>query len=432
VERGELAAKRAPVLAALAAVPPAASYKNDTALLEAWGDGSALVGCKEADGYVTRVKVARDRTEKVAKLQQAIEAADHGSGSELAVVEASRLLAGYDHPYVDRVKLGAKSVEVLASLKAAVEENPPSDRAIAAAVDVLRATNVELLARLDKIDKSLAAEATAAGRRRKALNEFAEFDKKYEHPDKQDRKWLAAWVKHKEFLHGRRDTEELRERLTLAKERMQACEKILKALDAREMFRLRDLNEKYGEKLRKYRPLLERKSELDALLAKADRVIGIQKKLETPDAILLEDDLNFLRENHTAFRTADKEAIVKRVHHKLTTDARLVPGRQPIRVVPAGRSGVAITAYWAWSGHGLVSHCMVAVDKHRHLENPTEAEQYSLLKCLLTDHTREGGGKRLALPVGASKVFVTVWAVVDLGWTTIYGPPLHLGPAELN
>ncbi len=429
--RGELAEKRAPVLAALAAVPHAASYKNDSALLAAWSDGAALSGCKEADVYVTRVNVARDRVNKVAKLQQAIEAADHGGGSELAVVDAAKLLAGYDHPYADRVKLGAKSVEVLAVLKAAVEESKPSDRAIAAAVDVLRATNLDLLARLDKIDKTLAAEAAAAGRRRKILNEFAEIDKKYEHPDKQDRKWLAAWVTNKDLLQGRRDTEELRERLTLARERTKACDAVLKTLDDREMFKLRELYEKFGTKLQKYRPLLDRKTELDTLLAKADRVIGIQKKLEASDTSFTEDDLKFLRENHAAFRTSDKEAIVERVTNKLKTDAKLVPGRPSIRVSPAGKS-VIITAFWAWAGHGLVSHCLVAVDKNRHLELPSQAEQYSLLPCQLRDHTAEGGGKRVAPPIGASKVFITVWAVGNLGWTTITGPPLHLGPADVN
>ena len=429
--RGELAEKRAPVLAALAAVPAGASYKNDSALVAAWGDGGALSGCKEADGYVTRVNVARDRLSKVAKLQQAIEAADHSGGSELAVVDAAKMLAGYEHPYTDRVKLGAKSVEVLAALKAAIEESRPSDRAIASAVDVLRSTNLDLLARLDKIDKNLAAEATAAGRRRKILNEFAEIDKKYDRPDKQDRKWLAAWVTNKDLLQGRRDTEELRDRLTLARERMNACERILKALDAREMFKLRELHEKYGTQLQKYRPLLERKSELEELLSKADRVFGIQKKLETPDTSFTEDDLKFLRENHTALRAADKTAIVERVTNRLNTDAKLMPGRPPLRVSPAGR-GVIITVLWAWAGHGWVSQCLVAVDKNRHLENPSEAEQYSLLTCQLTDHTREGGGKRVAPPIGASKVFITIWAVVELGWTTIQGPPLHLGPVDMK
>jgi hypothetical protein len=429
--RGEQAQKRAPLLAKLAAVPPAASYKNDTAFLAVWGDGSALAGCKEADRYIPHINTARDRINKVAALKRAIDTADSGSGSEAGIVDAAKPLTGYEHPYVDRVILGKKSVAALAALKTAVDEKPPSDRAIAAALDELRTTNVELLARLDKVDPVLAAEATAAGRRRKVLNEFAELDRKYSETDKQDRKWQALWLRHKELLQGRRDTEELRDRLTLAVNRTRACEALLAALDAREMFKLRELHEKFADKLRGYPPVLERKDELNELLTKADRVIEIQKKLETQAVMLTEQDLQFLRENHTAFRKSDREAIVKLVTNKLKTDAKLIAGRPQVKVVPNGRA-VAVTACWAWAGYGLVSHCLVAVDKNKHLTSPSEADQYGLLKCQLREHTGEGGGKRVAPPRGANKVFITVWTVVELGWTTVYGPPLHLGPAAVT
>ena len=108
---------------------------------------------------------------------------------------------------------------------------------------------------------------------------FLPLDHKYAEPDKQDLKWQALWVKHKELLQGRRDTEELRDRLTLAVNRTKASEAILKALDAREMFELRKLWDKYGAKLRNYGPLADRQSDLEELLGKADRVLGIQKKL---------------------------------------------------------------------------------------------------------------------------------------------------------
>jgi hypothetical protein len=429
--RGEQASRRAPLLARLAAVPATATYSNDTALLAAWPDDGTLAGCKEADKFAARVNAARDRVAKVAALKRAIDLADAGAGTETAVVTAAKPLAGYDHPYTERVTLGTKSVAALNALKAAVEEVPPSDRAIASALDELRATNLELLARLDKLDPALAREATAAGRRRKAFNEFAEIDHKHPEPDKQDHKWQTLWVKHRELLQGRRDTEELRERLTLAVNRAKTCAEVLAALDARDMFKLRELHQKLGAKLRDYPPLAARRTELDELLGKADRVIAIQKKLEAPDGLPGEADLAFLRENHAAFRQSDREAIVARVTHKLKTDARLVAGRPAVRVVPSGRA-VAVTAYWAWAGYGLVSHCLVAVDRARHLSAPAEAEQYALLKCQLRDHASEGGGKRVAPPLGADRVYVTVWAVVELGWTTVYGPPLHLGPAVLE
>ena len=74
----------------------------------------------------------------------------------------------------------------------------------------------------------------------------------------------------------------------------------------------------------------------------------------------------------------------------------------------------------------------VVVDKTRHLTNADEAEQYGLLPCRVEDYTREGGGKRVGPPPGAREVFVTVWAVVELGWMTVHGPPLHLGPVAVG
>ena len=426
--RGEQAAKRAPALAKLATVPVAASFKNDSARLLAWGDGAVFTGCKEADKYVSQMNATLDRLNKTAALKRAIDAADAGTGTEPAVVAAAKPLAGYEHPHADRVELGAKSIVALAALKSATEESPPSDRRIAAAVDALRATNLELLTRLDKVDPVLAAEASSAGRRRKALNEFAALDTKYPELDEQDKRWQALWMKHQELLKGRRDTEELRDRLTLAAERTKAATALLIALDGREMFRLRELHAKHAAKLRNYPPVAERKAELDALLAKADRVIGIQTKLETPDVLLAEADLKFLRENHAAFRPADKDAIVARVTAKLSADSRLLPGRPAIKVESNGKA-TTITACWSWPGYGLVSHCVLAVDRARHLSQPAEAEQFSLLKCQLRDHTAQGGGKKVGPPLGADRAFITVWAVVDLGWEKVYGPPLHLGPA---
>ena len=33
------------------------------------------------------------------------------------------------------------------------------------------------------------------------------------------------------------------------------------------------------------------------------------------------------------------------------------------------------------------------------------------------------------MPEGHRPVWVTVWAVINLGWLRVVGPPLHLGPA---
>jgi hypothetical protein len=430
--RGEKAVRWAPVVEQLRAVPTGESYQDDMALSAAWKREADIESCGEAAGFADRVHAARARILKVNELKRAIDAADAGTGTEEGVVKAASLLPShYSHPYTARVNLGDTSIKKLAALRAAVEEKPPSDRRIAAAVDDLRATNIELLSRLDKVDPTLAAEAAAAGRRRKALNDFAAVGKKYPKLDKQDRKWLRLWDKHKELLLKRQDTEELRERLTLAVQRTQAWSKVASALNSRNMFKLKILHDKHATLLRDYPPLTERQSELNELLGKADRVIAIQKKLATREAVLSENDLQFLRENHNAFGIGAKDAIVARITSQLKTNVKLVAGFPPIRVLPNGRVP-QVTASWAWAGYGLVSHCLVAVDKSRHLTNPTDVEQYSLLRCRVEDHAREGGGKRIVPPPGAQQLFVTIWAVVELGWTTLYGPPLHLGPVAVE
>ena len=108
------------------------------------------LGCQEADQYLQQINSARERVNKVAVLKRAIDAADAGIGSEAAVVAAAVPLGSYDHPFISRVKLGTRSVELLSALQAAVDEKSPSDRRIAAAVDALRAGNLDLLARLDE------------------------------------------------------------------------------------------------------------------------------------------------------------------------------------------------------------------------------------------------------------------------------------------
>ena len=135
----------------LRAIPPGDSYPNDMALNTAWKREADIDSCGEASQFAERVNTARARLGKVHELKKAIDAADAGTGSEEALVKAANQLpARYTHPYTSRVLLGDNSIRKLMALRVAVEEKPPSDRRIAAAVDELRVTNLELLGRLDR------------------------------------------------------------------------------------------------------------------------------------------------------------------------------------------------------------------------------------------------------------------------------------------
>ncbi len=427
-KRGEEACRWSPILEKLRRVPTLASYDNDRALVTLWGNGIALAGCREANDFVSRADDASERLELVEALEKAIHSADDAGGSEDAVVAAAaKLPAGYAHPYVTRVSEGSEGLQLMADIQRALDELHPSDRKVAKAYDRLKAKNPRLAKRLERLKPALFAQAEQCVARRKALDSFARIDAEEPRADKQDERWLAKWARYKELLHGRADREELRERLTLANNRRKAWGKLVKALDARDMFVLRKLYAELAGVLQNYPPLVERTGELTSLLAKADRVIEIQAKLAA-GGVLSADDLKFLRENHEAFGPSAKAAIEKQVRARLAGDARLQPGYPAYS--PVGRG--LLKACWAWGGHGLISHCVVVVDSRRFLNTPEEADPYARLSCKAENHQRDGGGIVVSAPIGASQAYVTVWPVVELGWTVVHGPPLTVGPVPVN
>jgi hypothetical protein len=427
--RGEEAGRWAPLLAALRRVPPGASYANDNALVTAWGTGAALTGCREATEFASRVSEANSRIGLVTALERAIQAADAGSSEEAVVTAAAKLPPGYAHPYAGRVDEASVSLRMLGEIQRVLAQDHPSDRKVAAAYDKLKVKNPKLAKRLSKMDPVMYSTVETSVAVRKLLDRFALIDAEEPRPDKQDEQWQALWGKHGKMLVERRDREELRERLTLARDRLGAWTKLAEALDARDIFSLRKRYQKAAELLAGYPPLVERLEEIQALLAKADRVVAVQDKL-TVGGVLVAEDLKFLRDNHEAFGPEMKREIERQVKARLAGDARLVPAYPSYQVT--GTRGGLVKACWAWGGHGLITYCLVGVDGRKFLNNPDEADPYSRLTCRAENHQREGGGITLVPPAGAAQAYVTIWPVVELGWTTVHGPPLTVGPVPVG
>jgi hypothetical protein len=317
----------------------------------------------------------------------------------------------------------------MSAIQNALAVPDPSDRKVANAFDILKQRNPKLAARLSKVNPELHKEVEACVSRRKLLDTFAKIDREESRIDKQDKKWLALWVEHGKQLNHRSDREELRDRLTLARDRLTKWREIAEALKARDMFTLRKRFHAYRDTLAKYPPLQDRMSEIQALLAKADRVIAIRDKIADSQTLAAED-MQFLRENHNAFDAETKATIESQVRARLAGDAKLVPAYPAYTIT--GKRGGLVKACWSWSGHGLISHCVVAVDGRRFLNDPNEADPYSRLTCLAENHQREGGGVTLVPPSGAAQAYVCIWPVVELGWKSITGPPLAIGPVTLG
>jgi hypothetical protein len=428
-KRGEQARRWAPLLEQLYRLPKVASFASDAALAGAWGTGAALAGCAEAAPFEVRVREASARLTLVKALERAIGQADAGASEDVVLAAAGKLPAGYEHPFKTRVGEGAEALKLIAELQKAVGQEPPSDRKIAAAYDRLRAKNPKLAGRLERVNPKLAAEAEEATSRRKLLDAFAAIDAQEPRADRQDRKWREMWEQHGEHLAARHDREELRARLTLARDRLSAWAKLAEALAARDMFALRKRFAEHAALLAGYPPLAERSGEIQELLKKADRVVAVQQKLAAGEA-LSGDDLKFLRDNHGAFGAEVKRQIERQVRERLAHEARLVPAYPAYQVT--GSRGGLVKACWAWGGHGLISYCVVAVDGRKFLNSPGEADPYSRLTCRAENHQREGGGVTLVPPAGAAQAYVTIWPVVELGWTSVFGPPLTVGPVSVG
>jgi hypothetical protein len=428
-KRGEDATRWAPLLEQLRRVPNIASHENDTALVGVWGTGGALAGCREANDFAPRVKDASSRIALVQELERAIRAAEAGGSEDAVIAAATKLAPGYAHPFATRVGEGAEAIKLMADIQKALAHTYPSDRKVAAAYDRLKAKNPKFAKRLNKVNPTLFAEAESSTNRRKLLDLFALIDREEPRADFQDEKWLALWAKYGKELAERRDREELRERLTLARDRVARWSKLAEAVNAREMFALRKRYLAYAEQLAGYPPLVERRAEIQALLAKADRVIAVQEKL-VGGGVLSGEDLKFLRENHDAFGAEMKRAIEKQVRARLAGDAKLVPA-YPAYSTTGSRGGL-VKACWAWGGHGLITYCVIGVDGRRFLSDPNEADQFSRVNLKAEDHQREGGGAVLVPPAGAAQAYVTIWPVVELGWTKVHGPPLTIGPVPVG
>ncbi len=428
-KRGEDALRWAPLLDQLRAIPKIASYDTDQRLLELWGDGSALAGCPEAAEFATQVNEAKARLALVQALERAIQAADAGGSEEAVIAAAAPLPPTYTHPYITRVREGSEAVAMLMALQQAIDHPQPSDRAIAAAYDQLKSRNPRLAQRLNRLNPRLYSEAEAATARRNLLDQFAQIDKTERRPDKQDERWLSLWKQHGKILADRRDREELRNRLTLARDRRAAWSQLAHALADRDIFAVRRLLSTTAPLLANYPPFLEHQEQIEALFAKAGQVVAIQQKLASGQR-LTSDDLRFLRHNPDILGPNARKAVERQVRTRLAGAERLAPAYPAYQV--AGSRGSLVKACWAWGGHELITYCLVAVDGRRFLTDPNQADVFHRLKCLAENHQREGGGITLVPPPGAAQAYVTVWPVVELGWTTIYGAPLTIGPVPVG
>jgi WD40 repeat protein len=360
------------------------------------------------------VDAVRRRQPLADALRTAIERADRGQGEEQAVLDcAARLPPDYIPALAGRIDAARQRVAATGDLKRALAATPQSDRAIADAWERLNAAGPA------PGDPGLRARCELAVRRRDCLDNLAAILDSLS-ADEQDLSWLRAWDT--SLLNACADADPHRERHRLAEERRRAWRVLEQVLDARDLDRVREAAS--HPLLGDYPPARRRRREIEALVRRAERRQQIVARLTEGGAEPLGgDDLEFVRENSGLFEPY-RQQIEGPLRDWLTSRAWLAAATPPWQHEP---DGAGVTVRWTWPHAARISSCLVATDAGRFLTAPEEARE-GVAELTPHEHQRGRGGLRLPAPPEGGRLFVTVWPAIDLGWTPLVGPPLHLGP----
>ena len=413
--RAETATRRVAALLALAQVPAGEDEATDRAYAKAWSAAAAaLDGCTEADAFIARTKAVKGRAQRLNDLKRAIDAADHGTGPEKAVIEAAQALPpGYGAGLNDRVRIARERIAASAALDSALAARPQSDLAIASAAERARADGTW------PADPVVASRCELAIRRRNLLLSLGGISTALP-LDEQDAQLAAAWDN--ALLADCHDARDLGRRHADAVARITAFATLEAALEQGDAVTVKRLAR--DPRLADHPGLVRLRVRLEALIAKSEQVERLLAACRAgrADAFLAEADPALLAA-HASLFVPFRPAIETWVAERLRKGDVLGMASPPFL---RGPNPSTIVARWVWPQSQLVRLCLIASDPLRFFDKPEDAHNGTQL--FTPDTQRLAGGATLSPPNGYRKVHVTIWPVVDLGWTRVTGPPLCVGP----
>ena len=345
-------------------------------------------------------------------MKRRIDEADQGRGPEQAVIDAAQALPpGYGSGFVDRIRQARERMASSAALDQALAAAPQSDLAIAAAAERARADGTWPTDRRSPLAaswRSAAATGSAPSTRSPPPCRI----------DEQDAQWAAGWDH--ALLADCHDAREHRVRYARAVDADRGLRRAGTGVPAKgDAVAVKRLSR--DPKLADHPGLARHRAEIDALIAKSERVERLVAAAAggQADAFLGEAEPGLLAAHAGRVRPLPRSD--RRVGRP-AAPAERHPASRPIPMFLPDPSGTAVTARWAWAQPRLVRICLVATDTVRFLDRPEEARQGTFNLDPET-HRRARGGTTCSVPMGCRKLFVTVWPVVDLGWDRRIGPP---------
>ncbi|HUY87904.1 MAG TPA: hypothetical protein VMV10_04130 [Pirellulales bacterium] len=398
----------------------------DLELVRAWNE-KLFDGWKTAERERPSVVAAHERLALVKRLESLAVAAHTAADETKLVKVATRLPAEYKHDLRSRVELARVRLRALDQLGAALAE-PASDLAISAAWEELEKLEAQSLAPAEIQGRVLQAAARAP-----ALYALKQLPHAYpaEQAPQLDPRLLGVWDD--DLLDGCRDAQPWRAAHRQAVHRKQVLEAFEKAIAAGDKHRIVDL---YEEPCLHHYPLPAdwvRQAKGAVAEVKAMRRLLAALANNAPAEFNEAFDARLLRQNHAAFaphaeRIRDWLAVEVLPAAKLGLAPPLA--RQALAMEPGSSATCRIC--WQWPEPRFTDQCLVAVCRHkpRPGEDPRRLDAWLRLPVDRKSYEEGGGSRLLHVEQNWQGAYLTVWALVDVGFETFASEPLILGRLE--
>ena len=377
-------------------------------------DPNLFRGCSEAQPYEKWHKKVRARLDILKQLVKAISLADKHIGQEIEILrQAKRLPANYSRRLKGRIKKAAFRAKQEHLLEQELKKPSPSDIVLSKLWQTLQAEGI-VWKNQQKIQRCrLAVEI------HQCLEQVEQISDSLP-ADEQDKYWIETWKP--KLLANCADAEPLKPRFELAAKRMRLWRQLKEALQAKNLAVVYQAAK--SPLMKSYPPFLRNKTRIDEYTQEYREIDSFRKLLNAKDPGSFAKGLNyaFVADNE-AMLSPHQQEIEQLLYAWLSEEGCLQASDPQFKKMPQPNS---LLARWNWKHHNRISYCRVAVDESSFFDTPEEAGDM-VMRLEADDHRRNGGGLVVST-FDMKNVYVTVWAIIDLGWLQVCGPALRLGP----
>ncbi|MDY0165395.1 MAG: hypothetical protein RBS80_02570 [Thermoguttaceae bacterium] len=409
-------------------IPHETSEQCDRRIVDAWNE-QLFAGLAAAEQERVRVAEARRRVtavDRICHLAQQMGGQMTVAGEQALTEAASRLPQGYRYSLAPRVDQARRRTQAGQRLEQAIA-NPRSEAAILAAGRSLIEVGGEQIIPGEQRERIALAKLRAP-----LLRELGQIPAELPH-DEHDARLLDLWRKGRlddcpEAQPWRAKVKAARRRVELLREIAQAAERgdaeavQLAAADA--VFATDSFPKSWREQIDAARQRVERLPHLEDALRDGQP----RKFFEYFDAPLIR-------------RLPDRFGPYQKLLREWTIQEVLPPKRMGLRRV-AGWGGItaedqtarAFLLRWNWPDSRFIDRCLLTLSPGEPAAGDDPDTMATFHTAIVERDRYAADGDRVRLPVQAEWLgaHVAVWALIDLGFEVIQGPPISIGRLRMT